>query len=91
MKSTYEKRKDVREKLTKTVAKLVAENMPPEILYEAIEEGIKASLSEFHVDAWEVKKLLTKIVEEKTTELLRTKYAAELDALAHRAAQSVVK
>jgi hypothetical protein len=84
-------RKEARERALRTITEVLAKHLPQEVLHAAIEEGVQSALANFKVDAYQLTPLLKAAIEERTKELLRTKYAAKIEALAEQAAADVLR
>jgi hypothetical protein len=81
---------DKRVTVLKEVSRLVAEALPKDFLYDAVEEAITAQIVAWKPESHVINTLLKEIVAERTRELLRTIYADKIDAMANEAALSVV-
>ncbi len=66
------------------LAEVIAEHFPQELIDEAVSAVIEKCVLEFNVDAWDVKKLMDEIIRGRAQELLKTKYAAQVDEIANR-------
>lgn len=79
-----------RDQLGKLIAEKIATELPKQFIAECVEQGIREAITEFRIDSYTVKGFLEEAVKERAKELLKTKYAAEVDKLADLAATQVV-
>lgn len=80
-----------RKELAVTVAALVAKNLPPGFVEECVTEAIERNITSFKIDDYHVHQALKEVLIEQVKVLLRTKFAAEIEAKALEAATRAVE
>ena len=68
-----------REDVSKYVAKKIAEAIPEDFVVACVEEAIRTNIAQFKVDDWAFKETIKGIVNERAKELLKTKYATQVE------------
>jgi len=79
-------RDDVADFVSREIAKI----LPAAFIQQAIVKSIEAHITDFRVQDWTVEAALKEVVMEKTKELLRTRFATQIEEMAEKLAQKAI-